>query len=657
MTNAGVTGNQAEEIKRRLKSVGVAHVKIFGSTWINQQIHENKRLRMLVPRVYGLGDLSQILDERAYTQARYILESMREDLAKVVVTDAYRQSAEAINKHSFVLLIGEPASGKTTIASLLSMAAIDQWNASILKLDDPRDVVKRWNPNEPSQFFWLDDVFGDTQYDDSLVRHWNRALPRINPMLHYGAKIVMTSRDYIYNRALDALKHSTFPLLNESQVVIDVHGLSDQEKRQILYNHIKLGDQERSFRTKIKPHLDQIATHPRFIPEIARRLGNKFFTKQLPINRISVEDFVEKREQLLQETIQGLDADCRAALALIYMRNGHLESPLELRASESDAVKRLGSHIGGCISALNAMRGSLVRLSPVSHNPTWQFSHPTIGDAYAATLGQNPELIDIFIRGSEPERLIREVTCGDVGIKNAIVVPFSSFPQVVEKIKYLKQSNLYERSTYAGFEVKELVQSFLAIRCSREFIGLYLMEDPGILEQVAQPRLYLQAVTEVDLAKRLFEFGLLPDEERTMFIEKVSDYALQGEDASALIDKEIRSMFADTEYDQLIEKLRLELLPQLEDVRVDWEHNYYSNESPDDHMLPFLRFLTALSEEFNEDQNAVEIINNEIWAINEWIEEHQIDSPEEDPWELDSIESTTQPETTRSIFDDIDAEE
>ena len=43
---------------------------------------------MLVPRVYGLGDLSQILDERAYLQARTILESMREDLAKVVVTDS-----------------------------------------------------------------------------------------------------------------------------------------------------------------------------------------------------------------------------------------------------------------------------------------------------------------------------------------------------------------------------------------------------------------------------------------------------------------------------------------------------------------------------------------------------------------------------------------
>jgi len=108
---------------------------------------------MLVPRVYGLGDLSQILDERAYAQARAILESLREDLAKVVVTDAYRKAITSLDTYGFVLLTGEPAVGKTTIASMLAMAAIDNWNASILKLDDPEKTIEHWNPSEMTQFF------------------------------------------------------------------------------------------------------------------------------------------------------------------------------------------------------------------------------------------------------------------------------------------------------------------------------------------------------------------------------------------------------------------------------------------------------------------------------------------------------------------------
>ena len=166
ITNAGLSGTGDEEIKALFGAAGVKHVAAFGATWVNQQIRESKRLRMLVPRVYGLGDLSQILDDRAYDQAKAILESMREDLAKVVVTDAYRRAVDALDKYGFVLLIGEPAAGKTTIASMLAMAAVDQWNASMLKLDDPGKVVEHWNPHEPSQFFWLADAFGVQQYED-----------------------------------------------------------------------------------------------------------------------------------------------------------------------------------------------------------------------------------------------------------------------------------------------------------------------------------------------------------------------------------------------------------------------------------------------------------------------------------------------------------
>ena len=61
MTNAGVSGTAAEDINRVFHQAGVKEVLVFGSTWICQTILESKRLRMMVPRLYGLGDLSQIL--------------------------------------------------------------------------------------------------------------------------------------------------------------------------------------------------------------------------------------------------------------------------------------------------------------------------------------------------------------------------------------------------------------------------------------------------------------------------------------------------------------------------------------------------------------------------------------------------------------------
>jgi hypothetical protein len=654
MTNAGLSGVRGEDIEELIKAAGVKHVSVFGSSWISQQIRENRRLRMLVPRVYGLGDLSQILDERAYAQARAILESLREDLAKVVVTDAYRSAAQALDKHSFVLLIGEPAAGKSTIASLLAMAALDQWNASMLKLDDPSKVVDRWNPDEPSQFFWVDDAFGVTQYEEFLVHRWNHVLPQIKTLLHKGAKIVMTSRDYIYHRARKDLKEGVFPLLRESQVVIDVHSLSGDEKRQILYNHVKLGRQPDIFRTEIKPHLEAVASHPRFIPETARRLGDPFFTKNLFISPEHISHFVEKREQLLQEILQGLDGGSKAALALIYMRNDRLESPIELQPSEKEALERLGSDLGTCITALEALNESLVVNSHASGESIWRFKHPTIGDAYAEMLVQSPEMLGIYIRGSSPDRLVDQVTCGDVGIKNAVIVPKPLFSLMLNRLREFASSKSFTSSVLSTWGARRVLQGFLSRRCSREFLSMYVEQNPGLLEQVAEPGLYLNAIPEVYLAARLHEMGLLPEQQRRKFVETVSTYAIQGEDTYALHDDGIRSLFTDDEVEELRESVRAELLPRLDDVRREWQFNHHSGDTPEEHMQQFLASLYYLRKCFLDDEGAVEIIDRETDYANEWIGEQAEDETGRSPRRLGSVDAPQKPQGARSIFDDID---
>lgn len=91
---------------------------------------------------------------------------------------------------------------------------------------------------------------------------------------------------------------------------------------------LKLGNQSTDFRSQIKPHLEFVAAHARFIPETARRIADPFFTKDLYISEYHLGQFVEKREQLLIEVIQGLDVHSKAALGLIY---GNADQAHELR--------------------------------------------------------------------------------------------------------------------------------------------------------------------------------------------------------------------------------------------------------------------------------------------------------------------------------------
>jgi len=180
---------------------------------------------MLVPRVYGLGDLSQILDHRAYDQTKEILDSIGDELKKFVRTEAHRKAAHALMDKGFVLLLGEPASGKSMIAAVLAVGANDRWNCFPIKVTDAADFNRHWNPNDPRQFFWVDDAFGTTQYQPETTASWNRHFGALSAAIRKGAKVLFTSRDYIFRAARRDIKESAFPLLAESQVIIDVQSL------------------------------------------------------------------------------------------------------------------------------------------------------------------------------------------------------------------------------------------------------------------------------------------------------------------------------------------------------------------------------------------------------------------------------------------------
>jgi hypothetical protein len=184
-----------------------------------------------------------------------------------------------------------------------------------------------------------------------------------------------------------------------------------------------------------------------------------------------------------------------------------------------------------------------------------------------------------------------------------------------------------------------------------------LQRNPGLLDKVSQPGLFLCARPEVRLAKRLHEVGLLPEDKRRKFVETVSNYALEGQDADALDDEGIRPLFTDEEFEELVQRARSELVPRLDDVRLEWESDYSLDQSPEEHMQQLLDFFGSLKKRFGDDEKVLRVIEREMRRTNEWIDEHTAEEPEISPRELGKVEAADKPHNTRSIFDDIDADE
>jgi len=276
---------------------------------------------------------------------------------------------------------------------------------------------------------------------------------------------------------------------------------------------------------------------------------------------------VEKQEHFLQEVLQGLDEHSKAALALIYMRDDSLESPVNLEESEREALERLGSSLGGCITALEALNGSLVQHVHAEQTAAWRFKHPTVGDAYAGLLLQNPELLGIYVHGSSIDNLLGQVTCGNVGLERAVVLSKGLFQLVLKRLDEVSSITRYKSAVLSRWHTRGRIDDFLASRCSKDFLLQYIKQRPDVLERVSQPGLFLNSVSEVDLAIRLHELGLLPEEYRQAFVSTVVSYAIEGEDLYALESLRIQSVFTSAELSAFRERVRVELVPNLGNIR------------------------------------------------------------------------------------------
>lgn len=644
VTNYSVTAPKAKSLEDEFIQAGAKKAKVFGPEWVNQVISANPRLRRLVPRIYGLGDLTQIVTHNAYIQSISILESNISDLNCFVPTEAYRKSAFALNDCGFVLLIGEPASGKTMIANLLALSAADEWDLQTIMLSSPEEFSEYWNPNDPGQFFWVDDAFGSTQYDPGRVQEWNYRLPKLKTAIQKGARVVFTSRDYIFNSAKKNLKVSTFDLFNDSRVIIEVEKLTTAERQMILYNHLKCGKHPKQFRTKVKPFLVDASNIPKFLPEIARRFASPKFTGQLLLQKASVIDFFGKPMSWLKNVLEGLSNQDQAAIALVFIEGGYLASPITADEFSLKTIEALGATVGGVKDSLQKLNGTFLQFD--KNKQAWRFKHPTIRDAFASIIGANPEYISIYLAGVKTEQLIAEVSCGDVGLKGVnIIVPEGYYQAVISMLLQYRDSKewLYINP----------VESFLAQRCSDEFIKQYYLSVEG-LEQLPKKISSLYGFnSELTILNKLNRSGYLSGNVKHQTVDRIKQLSLDHVTTRFFDRKVVGGLLSDNDMSEHWSSLKKHIITDweviIENLRDDWNGEDY----PYDVFDEIRTTLRKIEEEGDDDerQEAIEIlevINDNVSDMENEQEDLQYDSLVAEETETEELESG------RSIFDDVD---
>jgi len=654
-TNCSLSAETAADLEKKIRNSGAKQAKIFGAEWLNQSIATRPSLRRLVPRLYGLGDLTQIVTNQAYRQAKGVLESIASDLECFVPTDAYRRCAHALKDHGFVMLIGDPASGKSMIANLLALSAADEWDLQTLIINSPQDLDRKWNADDPKQFFWVDDAFGSNHCDFGRVQEWNQRIPELKAAIHLGARVIFTSRSYIFRAAQSRLNAHKFEIFNDSRITIEVEKLTEPEKAMILYNHLKLGKQPKAFKSMVKRFLPNATSTPKFLPEIARRFSNPRFTSRLSMSEVGVMNFFSHPVEVMAEVVHGLANGEKAALALVFSSGGSLPIPLsDDNPHVANTIAAMQSTIGDVKAALFALDDSLLRKTTIADIQYWQFRHPTIRDAFASDVARNPELVDIYLSGVSREKLIDEITCGNMRVQGVkLIVPPAMYHRVLDIIA--------PKGKKAA--VSKQVIAFLAERCVARFLRLFFDENVVVellVEHIASANPFDVALV---LLSRLNKEGMLLEDTRLKVVARICHLA-ELNFSDCFVDRDfVGSLLSAEENVELLAKQKDVIFSNTDEILDDIEGNWSINEDAEDAFY-YIRRLVDKFQEDNENTLALdEYSGDESIAVTEFLDAitFKVDILKKLQSNAESYEELVAEEaqpgdlpSRRSIFDDVD---
>lgn len=655
MTNMSVDAPVAAAIRAKLRALGVRKPHILGRQYLVRTIRSSARLRAMVPQVYGLGDLTSIIDARLGEQSRALLDNWIPKLKTYVPTRAHRDAVRAIGEHGIVLLLGNPSSGKSAIGAIISTIASENPNHTVLALTSPRDFEAGWNPNDPGRFFWIDDAFGSNVVRDDFVQDWAAAFPKLRAAIGHGNRFLLTSRKHIYEAANRRLGQRNLAQLSDRRAVVDVGELTAEEKAQILYNHINYGGQTQSWKTSVKPHLAAVAAVDEFLPGIAERLGDPNFTKSLAPREAPLVRFMREPREHLVDTLNALEEILLAALVLVYVHQGAFDT-VALDQEAARAVSDLTGHslpkLQDCFADL---RGSFLKVS----GTTWTFAHPTIADALTDILREKPFMMAALLRGATLDTILGSFACeGAAPVRDALTIPASLDETLVERLIATPDEIQRNRSLF----------TFLSRRANDNVFERTVRRSPEVLERKTWLTTPIWLDPKLESHGRALAIRLLPDDLRESSATILERAALDELDLSFFDDEAMLALIPPERLVELGVALRVRGLPGMQarietitdeaDLDEDLEELF---EKP----LDVLRRL----EQMDLDEAGTLLVaqaRNDIrislQILEERKEERDRESEDDTDWTTISTtlsEKPSPPPTeidakARSIFDDVD---
>ena len=235
--------------------------------------------------------LEHILHSDIYQRSHRFRTDVDKLRSTYVVTSSYAEVRRRLANLHVCIISGDPGIGKTTLATMVAVAYLDQSDWAVFPIyNDIAEADRVWDGNR-KQLFYYDDFLGRVALaGTSLAKNEDRLLLDLIAAVGRDSskRLLLTTREYILAAA--RLRHDR---LSDQQIdihkyVIEPNSYSRWQRALILYNHLYMSPLEEAAKFAFidsRRYLT-VVSHPNYSPRLIDHITTSPQAKE-----VSAEDF------------------------------------------------------------------------------------------------------------------------------------------------------------------------------------------------------------------------------------------------------------------------------------------------------------------------------------------------------------------------------
>ena len=441
--------------------------------------------------------LIELINNNTNLECEQLIASIKEKDGLFVETSSFQDALRIMADSGFVLLVGSPGVGKTTVSQMLALKYVEQGYKLVYTTDADITRVKNAINPDPNvkELIFLDDFLGQS--------YWKTpdALPKqIEALIGFCAnrphkKLLLNSRITILNDARSKSPDFDYFLCSkkESEYLIDLDKMSDYEKARILYSHLVKLNLEQPYLKNIvdKKAYKNIISHKNYNPRII-----EYACHEARLQRILPDVFANHiiaqldapADVWASEFNQRLKLEDRILMNTLVsltdttVSGSTLQRAFEHRISSCDNHDSTINHFDECLERLTE---SMIKVSLAGHEPCYSTANPSVNDFLKNGIASNAdealaivknaidikqlERIFLFTNNKRVKEMIIELTFTDdiwrLGSKGAIcegvLSIYSQHNHIDERIKNLALQAVIYCVKYPNWHSSTIVGKYL----------------------------------------------------------------------------------------------------------------------------------------------------------------------------------------------------